>query len=294
MSTVDCADVAIITRTKNRPVTLRRACESIVSQTYRNFVWVVVNDGGDPQPVEEIVASARNCGVDVIAIHNSHSVGMEAASNIGIRRSKSKYIVLLDDDDTWDESFLFETVTFLDQQNWCSGVATQTVRAFEKIDQSKVTVSFFMPLNPNLDEVFIMDIVGRHPFTINAFLFRREAFDEIGGFSEDLPLGGDYEFHLKFIEKYDIGVLPKPLAFYHLRESSDEYANSAPTISNVDIRELHKNIVRDRLLRRDLREGKLGVGALSLLGAHYRRVNQSLEFDWRVIGQLLEEPSPKT
>ncbi len=282
------AKVAVVTRTKDRAVTLRRAAESIINQTCQDLAWVIVNDGGDPGPVDEIAEDARKRGTTVIAVHNPKSVGMEAASNIGIRSSNSTFIVLLDDDDSWDETFLQQTVAFLEKQRWCAGVAVQTFRVYEEIGRNDIHISHFAPLNPQLAEVFMLDVAGWHPFTINAFLFRREVLSQIGYFSEDLPLGGDYEFHLRFIEKFDIGVIPRPLAFYHLRTAVGEYANSAPTGASVDIREIHKNTVRDRLLRRDLREERLGIGALALISAQYRNAGQRLEIDYAIIDQLLK------
>ena len=50
------AAVAIITRTKDRPLLLRRAVESVLGQTHADWVHVIVNDGGDPAAVEQVVA----------------------------------------------------------------------------------------------------------------------------------------------------------------------------------------------------------------------------------------------
>ena len=46
------ATVGIITRTKDRPVLLKRALESVVNQSYEDWHLVIVNDGGDPVVVE--------------------------------------------------------------------------------------------------------------------------------------------------------------------------------------------------------------------------------------------------
>ena len=75
------AKVAIITRTLNRPILLRRAAEDISNQTYKDYCWVVINDG-EKEPVEIIVDNfLKN---KVILINNPKPVGMEAASNIGV------------------------------------------------------------------------------------------------------------------------------------------------------------------------------------------------------------------
>lgn len=282
------AKVAVITRTKDRAVTLRRAAESVINQTYKDLVWVIVNDGGAPGPVDIIAGDARRRGTTVITVHNPKSVDKGAAGNIGIRSSDSTFIVFLDDDDTWDEAFLQQTVAFLEKQRWCDGVAVQTLRVYEEIGRDDIAISHFAYLNHDLDEIFMVDLGKKHPFTINSFLFKRAVLAEIGGFSEDLPLGEDYEFHLRFIEKFDIGVIPRPLVFYHLRKALDEYANSAPTGAEVDIREIYKDIVRDRLIRRDLRDGHLGIGALSLICTYYQRAGQRLEIDYAVVDQLLK------
>ena len=43
--------VAIITRTKDRPLFLARCIESILSQDFQNWTHIIVNDGGDPANV---------------------------------------------------------------------------------------------------------------------------------------------------------------------------------------------------------------------------------------------------
>ena len=47
-------NVAVITRTRNRALLLRRAARSVERQTFRDFSWVVVNDGGDGEEVKPV------------------------------------------------------------------------------------------------------------------------------------------------------------------------------------------------------------------------------------------------
>ena len=46
--------VSIITRTKNRPQFLKRACESLINQTFKNYEWIIVNDAGDISHIEKV------------------------------------------------------------------------------------------------------------------------------------------------------------------------------------------------------------------------------------------------
>ena len=54
------ARVAVITRTMDRPMFLERALASVAKQTFRDYVHVVVNDGGDNDAVKSAILRA-NC-----------------------------------------------------------------------------------------------------------------------------------------------------------------------------------------------------------------------------------------
>ena len=108
--------VAVITRTKNRTILLWRAFHSVLKQSFKDFIWIIVNDGGEKEGVDRIATEARNNGIDVRVLHHEHSKGMEVASNAGIRSCESEYIIIHDDDDSWEYDFLEKTVKFLDKR----------------------------------------------------------------------------------------------------------------------------------------------------------------------------------
>ena len=137
--------VAIITRTKNRPLTLARVLRSIRQQSLQDFVWVVVNDGGDEEPVNKIIAQALSIGIDAIVFHNARSLGMEGASNIGIKNSESKYIVIFDDDDTWNIDFLDNVDNSL-----FKGVVTRTLIIEEEIGNNNIIYKRSYPFDSTL------------------------------------------------------------------------------------------------------------------------------------------------
>src|SRR5690606_31325740 len=104
------AKIGIITRTKNRPILLRRALQSVVNQTLEDWQLVVVNDGGEKGPVDALFKefSAAFKGRAQV-IHNPQSQGMEAASNIGLDALKTEYAMVHDDDDSLHTEFFAET-----------------------------------------------------------------------------------------------------------------------------------------------------------------------------------------
>jgi glycosyltransferase involved in cell wall biosynthesis len=271
MNTAYDARVAVITRTKDRPILLPRAFESIQSQTFKDLIWVVINDGGDPHPVEALVNQARSTGIGTKVTHSSQSVGMEAASNMGIAQVASEYIVIHDDDDTWEPDFLRRTVTFLDNQEIYGGVVTHTTRIDEVITEDGWKILKKSPHNYWLNAVYLSDLAHANSFSTNSFLFRRKVCEEIKGFNESLPVLGDWDFNLRFLMHADIAVIPEPLANYHCRvntlKQQGEYEN---TLTASTLRHCSYNaIIRNNFLRSDFKEGRIGLGCILAMGRNY-------------------------
>ncbi|AOL22029.1 Glycosyl transferase family 2 [Erythrobacter litoralis] len=252
--------VAIITRTKDRPLLLRRAAESIARQTYKNYNWIVVNDGGGEAEVRAVL---RDCAVEptrIRLISNSQSVGMEAASNIGIRRSESEYLLIHDDDDSLHPSFLMETVRFLEgsEGKRYGGVATKTEYVSEYINNDEITTIARTPYLDWVHTVELAEMLARNVITTISFLFRRSIFNKIGGYKEDLPVLGDWYFNIEFLLHADIKLLPQTLAYYHHRDQeqhlgSDIYLNSV--VAGYERHEEFASICRNRLIRENLHKG---------------------------------------
>lgn len=123
--TLSDGSVAIITRTKNRPVLLARALNSVLEQKYHNWHLYIVNDGGDKHAVDNLVdVYADQFGDKITVIHNEKSLGMEAASNCAFHLANEEFMVIHDDDDSWHPDFLLETVAFLKKNQNAVGVIT--------------------------------------------------------------------------------------------------------------------------------------------------------------------------
>ncbi len=91
-----------------------------------------------------------------------------------------------------------------------------------------ISVSDKSPYNDTLRNVLLADMISNNLYPPVSFVFSREAYNHIGSFREDLPVLGDWEFNLRFVASYEVGVIPKLLANYHHRVacSSPELWNS--------------------------------------------------------------------
>lgn len=272
--------VAVIIRTKDRGRLLGRALDSVLSQTFSDWRIVLVNDGGDRQPVDEAVEPRlTRLGDRLLRLDNETSVGMEAASNLGIRAADSEYIAVHDDDDEWHPEFLATTVAYLDNHPGQGGVSVETEIVYERLTPEGREVEGREIFEPQLREITLVDLLHYNRFVPISFLFRRSVYDELGGFDESLAVIGDWEFHLRFLVHHQIGLIKgRPLAFWNQRPSArDSEANSV--INGRDDHQLYSLRVRDRLVREHAQE--YGLGPLlyqrELLVAETTRIHHRMD-----------------
>jgi glycosyltransferase involved in cell wall biosynthesis len=271
--------VAVVTRTKDRPLLLPRARESVAGQSFRDFVWVVVNDGGDRAVVDREAQAAERDGVDVAVVHRESSTGMEAASNAGVAARNSRYVVIHDDDDSWSPEFLEATTGFLEDNPHYGGVVTQAVKVEERLTGQAVQVTGRRIYNPNLHHIRMADLATQNLFPPISFLFRRWLYDEVAGFDESLPVLGDWDFNLRCCLAADLAVIPRPMANYHFRElqsgADGRYGNTVR--AGVSQHVEYDAIYRNRKLREDLAANKLGLGMLLYHATLSQRLGERID-----------------
>lgn len=75
---------------------LCEAIDSVLNQTYKNIEILVINDGS-PEDLSHII---EKYGFRITLI-NKKNGGPSSARNLGIKKSKGKYVAFLDSDDVW-------------------------------------------------------------------------------------------------------------------------------------------------------------------------------------------------
>ena len=263
------AEVAVAVRTKNRPQLLARALDSIVEQTYTDYLVVVVNDGGAPRPVDEAVAAiAERAAGRITVVHHDRSQGRWPPVNAFLRATSSRYVAVHDDDDRWAPEFLARTVSRLDSGT-AAGVGTRVEVVYEQIGPDGAPVETGRELlASDRHDITLQDTIGRNYVPPISLLYRREVHDLVGYYDERQPVLADWDFYLRVLRRFPIAFLDgEPLAFWHRR----------PTSVGDDGNSVHAGIaehvlwnlrLRDRYLRTTLAAGNgLGVPAALTAGA---------------------------
>jgi len=267
--------VGIITRTKDRAVLLKRAIESVINQTYTDWALVLVNDGGDPTIVDDLVRHyTASASGRIRIVHNSQSLGMEGASKVGLDNIDAGLLIFHDDDDAWAPEFLMVTVHELRrlQRKYPSvqGVTTRVHRVFETIRGNLVEIDSVEPFHASVPQGFLsLDRILAGNFVPPiTFLFTREAYQGVGSVYEAIPYLGDWDFLVRFLSRYDVYMIPQFLAFYHWRKDSQPGGISNTVFAEVSQHMMYRQSLLNAWLREDFAAGKTGIGTYANLRMH--------------------------
>ncbi|MFB5674653.1 glycosyltransferase family 2 protein [Paenibacillus terreus] len=217
--------VSIIIRTCDRPLLLKRALINIFIQTYKDFEIIVINNGGKEELLFKIIDEFNIDQKNKIKVETLDYMATRGqALNVGICRSQGEYIAILDDDDTWNPKFLENCIEYLECHIATNGVATRTVMVTEKIEGNTIVELNKRIFNPQLKKGRLVKMLRCNLFTINAFVYRREVFKDVGLYREDLLALEDWEFNLRYMLKNKVDILPSSLAYYHKRINLNAYS----------------------------------------------------------------------
>lgn len=251
--------LAVVTRTRDRTYLLGRALDSLYTQTVKDFVHVVVNDGGSTEEVDAVLAKFPY--KNRVVIHNSHQKGLVAALNQGIQAVNSEYISILDDDDTWHKERIEKVLRHFNDNPNCMVSVVKMDTVIEDIVDGKVKkIDQFLHPDSGDGEISLYKQCIRNYISNGIITYAREAYDELGGYDEDLATSEDWDFGLRLMLKYDVDLIRGESLFYYHQRPKVIGALGNSVHAGVRVQEITLNKIRNKFLREDLRKGKLGVG----------------------------------
>ena len=94
---------SVIIPTYNREIVLHKAIKSVFNQTYQNWELIVIDNNSKDETKKVI----KNFKSKKIKLYNINNKGIIAKSrNLGIKKSRGRYIAFLDSDDSWKKNKL--------------------------------------------------------------------------------------------------------------------------------------------------------------------------------------------
>ncbi len=205
--------VSIIVRTKDRPKLLKRALQSIASQTYRSLEVVLVNDGGCDLDVVELKSILQDVSLNYIRLEKN--MGRAHAGNVGIENSKGEYVGFLDDDDIYFPGCLASLVSASEGKD--DRVIYGKVVCRTYADASDVTPVEEKIMGESFDAG---RLVLENFIPINALCIPRYFFRKAGMFDIDFPIYEDWDLLIRFSEIGSFHYIDTLVAEYSIHGSA--------------------------------------------------------------------------
>lgn len=256
--------------------------------------WIIINDSVEPAEKtrleEQIADFSRRAAFDIRLI-NRQSGHRTAALNSGFDAATGEYLHILDDDDTVRPTIYEAAIRFLevpDNRSW-GAVAVRCERVDEILADGIYREKRRLSHYPELEAISLAAMAATMMTPTCSLVFRRDLVRDMR-FDEAFVVGEDHDFLLRFLLKHDIALLDQVLCAYHQRvEGRGGDANS--TISRNHRVEATR--FRNALLRRDIAEGRIGLGWLVTLADMNRgsqRLNLILDRMYQIapINQLFQ------
>lgn len=125
-------EVTVLMSMYNTPLEqLKESIESILNQTYKNFEFLIIDDGSNEECVN-LVKSYNDKRINLV--RNEQNIGLEKSLNKGLKLAKGKYIVRMDTDDIAYTDRIEKQVDFIKKNSEYSIVGSKA----EIFDESGV------------------------------------------------------------------------------------------------------------------------------------------------------------
>ena len=204
--------ISVVMPVYNAAKYLSAAIESILSQTYNNFEFIICYDESDDDSFE--IIKKFQLKEDRIIVSSGKNRGLIAALNDGLKLSKGKYIARMDADDISLNNRLEEQVYFMDT-NPEIGVCGTWIETFGEVKRKYV--NFFPPSDDGLKVRLLFSVPFAHP----SVMVRSKLINEHHlYYNKNYETVEDYKFWLDFSNHTKFGVIPKVLVKYRHLDSS--------------------------------------------------------------------------
>jgi glycosyltransferase involved in cell wall biosynthesis len=180
--------VTVLTTTYNRSALLSRLHESRLRQTFREFEWLIVDDGSSDATAVVVAELAEKSGFEARYLHQPNR-GKHAALNAGVAAARGRYCAVIDSDDWYEPEALAVLISewralpapveFAEVQGLCATpnghIIGSRLTCAERMDSDVFEMSFRFGVRGDKIGMIRTDVLRQFPFPEELGRFVTEA-----------------------------------------------------------------------------------------------------------------------
>ncbi|MFC1844584.1 glycosyltransferase family 2 protein [Thermodesulfobacteriota bacterium] len=192
--------VSVIIPTYNRAQSLKKAIDSVLAQSHKDFELIIVDDGSDDNTAELVEKYTH----DIVYLKQKNR-GPAAARNRGIERARYNLLAFLDSDDWFAENKLAAQIKAMQKNSLFRISHTNEIwyRNGQILNQK-------FKHKKNSGDIFSQSL-QLCAVSMSTVMLKSEIFEHYGLFDEDFPCCEDYEFWLRVSTEEKFLLLEEPL-----------------------------------------------------------------------------------
>lgn len=199
--------ISIIMGVYNEEEYLSESIESILSQTYENLEFIIVDDASDDGSIE-IIESFDD--PRIVELKNDENRGLTQSLNRALERANGEFIARQDADDISRSDRLERQVQFLQRYDDVAVVGTGAYL----IDGEGTTIDKRVPkCNPTFE-----DFMDKGHLIHGSIMARRSILEHVNGYNDFFRYGQDQELWLRLAKDYPIANIPDPLYRHRIHD----------------------------------------------------------------------------
>lgn len=179
---------------------VQEAIGSVLTQSYKSFELIVVDDGSNDGTAGELVKYGSR-----LRLVSRERSGVAAARNHGVSIAQGRYLAFLDSDDLWAPKKLEVQAAFMEQHP-----------EFQICQTEEIWIRNGTRVNPKTKHQKPGGNVFRRSLELclvspSAVMISKELFKRVGGFDEKFPVCEDYDLWLRIALDHAIPLISMAL-----------------------------------------------------------------------------------
>jgi len=227
--------VSVVMPVYNRQEYVADAIESILSQTFTDFEFIIVDDGSTDHSLD-IIESFVKKDNRIRVVKNNNNIGVAKTRNIGIELAKGKYIAFMDSDDVSHPDRFQRQVSYLENNPEIFVLGT----SYAIINSTGEVISTHQT---KLSPIEVRWALISKSAIVNPSTMSRNEIFKVHGFQHlEMKAASDYDLWNRVCDKFNIENLPDVLIYF--RDHKERLSNTLKDNQKTNAIKIIRNRVK--------------------------------------------------
>ena len=223
---------------------IAEAIDSILSQTFKDFEFIIINDNPSSTELSDILKNYKNKDSRITLLTNPQNIGLTKSLNIGLKHANGEFIARMDADDISKPTRFEKQINILKRNPnigiigcWTQYIGTKSGFAkYPKTDEELKALQLFSS-----------------PFDHPATMFRADIIIKNNiSYDESLRYAQDQKFWYELSKQCDFACIPEVLFIHRYNNQQISKAHSKEQLENMH--RVRKEMIADYLHTYDIIE----------------------------------------